>query len=379
MKVCFICAEYPPSPHGGIGTATQSLARELVRTGHKVRVIGIRERSDTASEQEVDCGVEILRLPPPARRRVGWLRSRYALYKEVAAAVRRGEVDLVEAPDFEGWTAGWRRLQVPVVIRLQGSVSYFAAESGRPIDRLIFEVERLALNRASFHCSSSRYTADVTRRLFGLRRFEPEILYNPVQIPAETQSRRPSGSDVVFTGTLTLKKGVLHLLRAWPDVARSFPRAQLHLYGRDGKSPVGGSMSDYLRAQLPNSVRRSVIFHGGVSHETVLEALGSAGVGVFPSFSEAFGVAPMESMAQGCPTIYSRLSSGPELITDGVDGLLVDPANVKEITQALVRVLGDSGLANRLGNAGRRRVENFSVQALARRNLAFYQQCMDRY
>jgi glycosyltransferase involved in cell wall biosynthesis len=379
MRICFICCEYPPSPHGGIGSATQSLARELVRLGHKVRVVGIRDYGDRAREQDSDGGVQILRIPSPEIRRLAGVRNRYQLYQQVAALVRRGEVDLLEVPDFEGWTAGWKSLEIPIVMRLQGSVSYFAHETGQPISRVIFEVERLALRSASFHCSASRYTAEVTRGLFRLKKFEPKVLYNPVRIPAPGHGWSPSGCKVVFTGTLTAKKGVVHLVRAWPHVVHALPEAQLHLYGRDGKSPSGGSMQEYLLSQLPDSARHSIVFHGGVSNEVVLEALRSAQVGVFPSFSEAFGVAPIESMAQGCPTVYSRLSSGPELITDGEDGLLIDPANEKQIAEAIIKVIGDRDLSKRLGIAGRFRAENFSVESLGRQNLAFYQQCLERF
>ena len=71
----------------------------------------------------------------------------------------------------------------------------------------------------------------------------------------------------------------------------------------------------------------SVRFHGAVPHPVVLSALASARVAVFPSFAEAFGLAPLEAMAHACPTIFSRRGSGPELICDGRDGLLVDPSN----------------------------------------------------
>jgi len=377
MRICIICAEYPPSPHGGIGTATQSLAREFVRTGHRVQIVGLQDPSDHALQREVDQGVEVTRIPISTGRRVGWLRSRYRLYKVVAAAVRRGEIDLVEAPDFEGWTAGWKRLDVPVVIRLHGSASYFASETGRPINRLIYEIERMALNGASFHCATSKYAADATRRLFGLTRFEPEILYNPVAIPVVANEWNPLGADVVFTGTLTLKKGVIHLSHAWPEIAREFPKARLHLYGRDGRSPDGGSMREFLIAQLPHAVRQSVVFHGGVTHDEVILALRSAHLAVFPSLSEAFGLAPMESMAQGCPTIYSSLSCGTELITNEQDGLLVDPRNIAQLAGAMRRLLGDSDLASRLGSAGRKRADDFSIDKIARRNLCFYEKCID--
>jgi glycosyltransferase involved in cell wall biosynthesis len=380
MNICLICGEYPPAAHGGIGTVTESLARELVREGHRVRVIGIRERGDTAPEQEIASGVEVLRLAGPTVRRLGWLQGRYLLYKQVAAWARRGEVDLVEAPDYEGWTAGWRRLPVPLVVRLHGSVSYFSFESRMALNELTFQVERMALRRADFHCSTSGYTAELTRRLFRLGRFAPKILYNPVEVPSRNDHWRPMGNRVVYTGTLVAKKGVIPLIRAWSEVVRAVPDAELHLYGRDGRSPSGGSMREHLLAQVPESLRGSLVFHGHVPHPDILEGLRSARVGVFPSFSEAFGVAPLESMAQGCPTICSSRTSGPELLSDGVHGLLVDPANEGDIARAILQVLRDPALACRLATAGYRRVkETFAVEAVTRRNIAFYRSCVGQY
>jgi glycosyltransferase involved in cell wall biosynthesis len=72
--------------------------------------------------------------------------------------------------------------------------------------------------------------------------------------------------------------------------------------------------------------------------------------------------------------------SGPELIRDGVDGLLVDPANPGQIAGAIARLLADDELAARIGEAGRRRVlDEFSCGVLLERNLAWYQECLDRF
>ncbi len=78
---------------------------------------------------------------------------------------------------------------------------------------------------------------------------------------------------------------------------------------------------------------------------------------VFPSYAEAFAIAPLEAMAWGCPTIYSQRGSGPELIRHGDDGWLVDPDQTSDLSQAISRLLKDDVLANRLGTQGRRRIE----------------------
>jgi glycosyltransferase involved in cell wall biosynthesis len=109
-------------------------------------------------------------------------------------------------------------------------------------------------------------------------------------------------------------------------------------------------------------------------------ALRHATVAVFPSYAEAFAFAPLESMAQGCPTVYSTRGSGTELIRDGQDGILVDPDRPAEIAAAILRLLRDPALARRMGAAGRARVaQEFSLDVLLDRNVTFYRACIDGF
>ena len=376
MKIAFVCGEYPPGPHGGIGTMTRLLARALTEAGHTVRVIGIYPPSYPASDYEEDEGVRVWRLREPEFR-LGWLPARRELYRRIDSWSAAGEIDLVEAPDYQGFTAGWPSLPVPVIVRLHGSASYFAAETGKTIKRTAFWIESRALRRADFWCSVSRYTADRTKAIFGLRSGPHAILYNPVDADDPLRSFQRSASRVVFTGTLTPKKGLVPLLRAWPLVVERRRDAELHLYGKDGRTGSGGSMRAYLESLVPKSVRGSVAFFGHVPRRTLIESLHSARAAVFPSYAEAFALAPLEAMAAGCPTIFTRRGSGPELIESGRDGLLVDPDRPEEIAEAILSLLRDDALARRLGAAGRRRVkEAFSLPAVVARNEEFYAGCI---
>jgi glycosyltransferase involved in cell wall biosynthesis len=140
-----------------------------------------------------------------------------------------------------------------------------------------------------------------------------------------------------------------------------------------------------MRAHLASLLQgqpgeKRVHFHGHVSRAELMRALGRARAAVFPSYAEAFALAPLEAMAAGCPTIYSTRGSGPELIEDGRDGLLVDPDEPRQIADALVRVLEDDALATTLGAAGRRRVAaSFSVEMAVERNAEFYERCIQSF
>jgi glycosyltransferase involved in cell wall biosynthesis len=177
----------------------------------------------------------------------------------------------------------------------------------------------------------------------------------------------------VYAGTLTAKKGIFALIDAWPAVKGKCPAAELHVFGKDTRSKGSQSMRQQMLDRLPNAMRSSVSFHGHVGAAELREALSTARVGVFPSYAEAFALAPLEAMGCGCPTISTTLSSGPEGVRPDIDGLLVNPGKPGEISGAILRVLQDDSLAERLGRAGRERVlSSFTVSALLPANETFY-------
>jgi len=378
VNLCFVCSEYPPAPHGGIGSVTQILSRALANKGHRVKVIGVY-RGLAQPTYEEDEGVEVWRQPVP-RTRLGWVAARFNVYRQIAKWAWRGDIDVVEAPDWEGYAAGWPPLPIPVIARLHGSSCYFSAEMNRPYRRSTYWIERAALRRSDFWCSVSQYTAAKTRELFQLKKGFETVIYNAVPISRRTGPVVRSWADVVFSGTLTAKKGVVPLIQAWPAVKKQIAGAHLHMFGKDTSNPSEPSMREALLNILPRNLQSSVTFYGHVARGLVLEKLRTATVAVFPSFAEAFAMAPLEAMAEGCATIYSTLGSGPELIEDRRDGLLVDPSKPEQIAAAIVSVLHDDGFAARLGAAGREKVRRaFSIDHIVRMNEEFYARCMERF
>ena len=201
MNICFICPEYPPGPHGGVGTFTQILGRALVQRGHGIRVVGVYPEAYPGPEYEEDQGVRVWRLREP-RHRLGWIWARYSLYRLIVGWIRRHGIDVVEAPDSRGWFAGWPPMRVPLVLRSHGSYTYFAHVLGKPVDRMTFRLERWSLRRADAWTAVSHYAGSMTKRSSALVKDPDSILYNPVDAPSVAppfEDRR--GGQVVFTGT----------------------------------------------------------------------------------------------------------------------------------------------------------------------------------
>ena len=376
-SVCFVCHEYPPEPQGGIGTFTQMVARALVRDGWQARVVGFRSAHYSGPDEQEDRGVRIYRLRAPSLDFLS-LRAVSLLYRTVARWARQGEIDLVEVPDAQGWAAGWPSLPIPVVSRVHGSATYFARELGRPKNHYDYWRERLSMGRSDAWCSVSRYSAEKTQKIFGLKPVS-EISYVPIDLPAYTPHESRSRNRVVYTGTLTPKKGIPKLIEAWPAVLKSVPQAELHVYGKDYRRD-GRTMAESLLATLEEDARQTVHFHGHRTRGEVLEVLTAATVAVFPSYAEAFAFAPIEAMGSGCPTIYSPRTSGPELMTHNENGLLIDPDRPQELARGIISILQDDALALRIGDAGRKRVqEEYTVAKLLPKMQSFYQSCIGSF
>jgi glycosyltransferase involved in cell wall biosynthesis len=379
MQICFVCCEYPPGPHGGVGTFTQVLARALVAAGHQVRVVGIYKDSYPAPDYENDQGVQVWRLRRP-KYRLGWIRARVHLFRTISAWAKQGAIDLVEVPDWQGWAAGWPRLRVPVVARLNGSASYFAAELGESISRGTFWLERASMLRADHWCSVSQYTADQTRKVFQLQSQADAILPNPVEVPhlsAKNQVAR-SKFDVVFSGALIEKKGVFSLMKAWPQVLRDTRgMARLHLYGKERCVASGQMTSQVLRGMLSADEQQTVQFYGHVDREQLRMALSQARLAVFPSYAEAFAIAPLEAMSTGCPTIYGNCGPSTELIDDRHNGILVNPHDPSDIAAAITLLIRNDELATRIGKAGQALIQQrFTDTILLKKNIQFFEFCL---
>src|SRR5215218_8202652 len=112
MRIAFICNEYPPNPHGGIGTFVQQLGRALSEEGHQVFVFGIGE----APEARLDGNIQVTMVAHRYRRWASWLTKRLQFWWFVRQQVRRHRIDLVETTDFLGLLPF--ALGCPVVVRL---------------------------------------------------------------------------------------------------------------------------------------------------------------------------------------------------------------------------------------------------------------------
>jgi len=375
MKVCFICPEYPEGPHGGIGSMVQIISRELVHLGHQVRVIGVYPKNYPAPDHENDLGVEVWRLREK-RGKFGWILPYMQQFRIIKKWSEKGEIEIIEAPDSRGWIAFWSKLTVPVILRAHGSNTYFSNILGTHLNFLTSIIEKKSYQRADYLASVSHYTAKITKELFKLFK-DFVVIHNGIEIPRIDDRLIRDPNTAIFSGSLNKKKGIFELIEGALLLLNANTQIVLKIFGKDTLDQAGGSVKETLIKLIPEEFKNNIVFEGHVSRKILIEEYKKCTLAIFPSYAEAFAIAPLESMVCGCPTIYTTMGSGPELIQDGEDGLLINPADPKEIADAIKRILRDPDFAIKIGNEGRKKViEYFSKELMVKNSLEFYQKCI---
>jgi len=185
-----------------------------------------------------------------------------------------------------------------------------------------------------------------------------------VRLGVDTQLFSPSSTtypgseiEIVCVGRLVPAKGQLILLRAFSNLMRRGHRLRLRLIGDGVDRP---RLESFVTDQ---GLAHSVVFEGALDHEATRQRVAWADIFALASFAEGLPVALMEAMAMEIPCVSTFVAGIPELIRDGVDGLLVPPSSEEDLTAALERLILDDTLRRTLAASGRRRVlEGYSLR-----------------
>ncbi len=394
MNILYLCDEYPPGQHGGIGTAVCLLARQMNKLGHTVVVAGLYPLGYGEEDEFTDEGVMVyrfrlgldskwfsdqqslkVRIAKRLLKHTGLLqgdieKSLFRYQNALEQIIKEHQIEIVEIPDYNDYVkfchsfVPFPKLSVPVVMKLHGSVTYFAREANQKIPSAWFKMEQANLNQAAGVISVSRYTADKSAEYFSYSN-KIEIIHNGINtdMPNSVVSKKPL--QVIFTGSLVEKKGIYQLAKAWNMVNSKNPNARLLVLGKGDQAKVGALLNDHAKS--------TVSFKGHVSHGELFNYLSESSIGVFPSYSESFGLAVLEAMLCGNAVINSKRTAGPELVNDRENGLLVDPDDIEQIATAILYLLDNPEICIELAKNGVQKVKAcFDINNIAIQSQEFY-------
>jgi len=169
---------------------------------------------------------------------------------------------------------------------------------------------------------------------------------------------------VLFVGRLTPQKGVGTLVAAVGLLKD--PSARVLLVGDGPERPALERQAERI------GVGDRLHFVGFLAHERLPAMFSHADLLVLPSLYEELGTVLLEAMQAGLPIVASKTGGVPDVIEDGVNGLLVPPADPGALARAIDRLLADSGLARRLSEGAQGRGKDYGWEVLAGRVLAVY-------
>ncbi len=367
MKIAHVLKYYHPRITG-VTSYVAGLSRELLRSGREVCIL---TWGDGIAEEQRD-GIRVLRIPFHDLRALG-------------AALRAEAPDVVHAHGIWRHTpaSAWfcHRLGIPLVITMHGTWLFLHSSAGfeSPLRRLRFALYKRTLWRATQASAAAviALNAHEERELHRSGISEERIQRIPNAVDSETFSLAPDrkasgggdGGEFVglFAGALQAQKGVFSLLEA---VAASVHKGMPLRFVYCGSGPDAEKCRNLAVAL---DIAEAVRFAGTVPHEEMPAMLHQADFFALPSFNEPFGTGFLEAMAAGLPCIGSVCGGTPEIIEDGVTGLLASFGDAPALARHMHTLWSDRALARRMGQVGRRRVEErFSWSIVGARIMDLY-------
>jgi glycosyltransferase involved in cell wall biosynthesis len=168
----------------------------------------------------------------------------------------------------------------------------------------------------------------------------------------QPQSNKSRGtSRIVFAGWMHREKGIFEALQAVDVLRQEFPGLTLSCAGG------GRDEEEFWAAVRSKGMDRSVIREGWLEKAAVRDLMASADAFLLPSHYEGLPNAMLEAMSEGTPVVVTRVGSIPDVVEDGVTGLLVEVGDVVAIAGALRKLLSQPAFARGIGEAAKREIE----------------------
>ena len=351
MKIGITC--YPT--YGGSGVVATELGLELAARGHDVHFISyaVPVRTTEARERIHFHEVEVMTYPlfdhPPytlalasmmynvaTAENLDLLHVHYAIPHSVSAYLAR---------------AMQNGRKLPFVTTLHGTDITLVGQ-----DRSYLPITRFSIEQSDAVTAISEYLRQVTLKEFDIRRpveLIPNFVNCDIFFPAEDNSRRPEFAPhdekiLVHLSNFRPVKRVPDVVETFALVREKIPAKLLMI----GDGPERATAEWMVRRK---GLSRDVHFLG--KQNQVQTLLSSADVLLLPSQLESFGLAALEGMACGVPAVASRVGGIPEVITDGVEGYLVEVGEVRTMADRALDILTSAERREVMGRAARDRAQ----------------------
>ncbi|MDI7275270.1 MAG: glycosyltransferase family 4 protein [Anaerolineae bacterium] len=371
MRIALVSPYDYPYP-GGVTEHIAALDRVFRQWGHDVWVLA------TSSSDEEELHSNVLKVAGgvfglPSSGSVARVSLSPRAYRRVKSILREMDFDVVHLHEPLMPVLPLAVLRHSHTLNVgtfhaYREISHPGYEYGRHLLQPFFDRldGRIAVSEAARDAVSRYFPGDYTIIPNGI---DYELYSREVEPLPEYCDGRPT---ILFMGRLEKRKGFEYLLQAFARVRRRIPHARLLVagaYSKEDKEPY------VLQARREGI--RGVRFLGFVPTEDKPRCFRSCDVFCAPSVGfESFGIVLLEAMATGRPVVASSIPGYRTVLTHGREGLLVEPGDPESLAEALVRLLEDPDLRQRMGACGQESARNLAWDRVARRVMDYYLELM---
>lgn len=363
MRILFWTELYWPHI-GGVEVRSHRLAVALQARGHEVAVVTShgRDRLDDRARHE---GIEIRRYPFWDALSLKRLDLLAAARKGVAEFKREFRPDLVHV-FFTGpgvmfhWMtqAAWK---APTIVSIPISIEKLSAGDGTLLRRTLHEADWIVAISSAMRSDTISLAPEVEARC--------SVIYNSLDPPAIAADPLPFETPVLLCGgRLVREKGFDLAIQALPQILRRFPDTKLWIAGD------GPARPDLQNQAAELGVARNVVFLGWVEPGEFAKLAGQCTLAIVPSrCREAFGNVALQAMQLGRPVVAASSGGLPEVVEHAVTGWITPAEDPAALADAVIRLIADPALAERMGTRGRARAETvFAFDDYVNRHVTLY-------
>lgn len=369
MKILIASESYYPNI-SGVAVFAHNLARKMAQRGHEVYVIAPSPKFNEY-EEEVD-GIKIFRLLSKVNRfRKGYFVSRWP-FKKVRQIIDQIKPDVVHLQDPALISLATlqkaRKMHVPIVVTNHFSLEYVVSylPSLRILHPLIFLALKTYLGWFYNHCNLLTCPTQVVAKKFLHARLKTkvEVISNGIDLSrfmpyyGDSLSLRKKFKIpfqfplVLFVGRLDVDKDLKTLVKAIPYVLRK-TKAHFVIVG-EGKEKI--ILRD-LAKEL--GIRKNITFIDFIPYDNELlpKIYQASTVFVNPCPSETQSIVVLEAQATALPNVLANDGALPELVENGVNGLLFESGNEVDLANKIIKILKDENLAQKFGERSLEKLE----------------------
>jgi glycosyltransferase involved in cell wall biosynthesis len=405
LSIAYYSPGWPATAiRNGIVTSVATLAPVLRALGHRVTILAGQVVDGDGDESVYDMH-QPRESRSVARRAIDpiWYRiapraalrstARKSLLTIARRALAERAIQIIEMEESFGW-AVWVRQEtaIPVCVRLHGPWFLNGSVLGVPRDaayRQRVREEGKAIKLANAVSAPSRNVLEQVRNFYGLDLPGAEVIPAPtlpVPIGERWRLEDCNSKQVAFIGRFDRHKGGDLIIEAFRQVLEVVPEAELHFVGPDrGCHASDGrtwQIESFIRDRIPGALETGRVKWLGnqpLPLTQLAEIRRRAMVTVICSRYENFPLTVVEAMALGCPTVAANTGGIPEILQDGVDGLLHRAEDPGDIAAKIIQLMQNPTQAARFGRQAAMNCElKYYPDAVATRLLDFYRQTISQ-